>query len=224
MKGIIDYLIANIFNILLVVGGFAAIIIYFVQNHHRNQEAAALIVNQIEELKEKIFKLNDITVNNTINEKAFYESSDIIVENQWEKYKHLFIRKIDSYSFKTINQFYESVLSIREQLLFTKQLQHNYYANIQTIINYNCNTYALETISQMQSSSFAGERNGINDFSKIYGEKKSLVLALVNQSPYILYVPTQVAETYNKAINNINSIEVIGCEGFRKLKKIAKIK
>ena len=63
-----------------------------------------------------------------------------------------------------------------------------------------------------------------NQFWKIYSTKKDLLKTIVNSSPYISYVPTQVSETFNKAIKNISSIEVIGCEGFRKLKKIAKIK
>ena len=54
--------------------------------------------------------------------------------------------------------------------------------------------------------------------------KRDLLKTIVNSSPYISYVPLQVSETFNKAIKNISSIEVIGCEGFRKLKKIAKIK
>lgn len=254
MENIVNIII----NILLVIGAFTALIIYFFQDKAKKREAAALIVTQIEELKEKLLQINNITIDNTINEKAFYETLDIITDNQWEKYKHIFIKKIDSYSFKTINNFYEYVLSIREQLLFVKQLQHQQYFNIQGMLDTNCNSFLLEAINLSISSKNLDDfkklltEKEVNDevekqqkefifalldnlmkanpnfnaeqFWKIYNNKKELLKSIVNLSPYISYVPVQVSETLNKAIKNVDAIEVIGCEGYRKLKKIAKIK
>ncbi len=247
-----------VINILLVIGGLAAFLIYYFQCRAKRMDAAALIVTQIEELKEKILQINNISIDNTINEKAFYETLDIITENQWEKYKHLFIKKMDSYSFKTINNFYEAVLSVREQLLFVKQLQHQHYFNIQNILDTDCNLFIIDTINLKSNSSgireyrkMIEEKVTLNEsdekqknvmikilddlmkanpnfdadqFWKMYGTKKEILKTIVNSSPYITYIPLQVSETYNKAIRNISSIEVIGCNGFQKLKKIAKIK
>ena len=254
MKVIFD----SIISILLVLGGFTAFLIYYFQCKSRRRDAAALIVTQIEELKEKLLQINNISIDNTINEKAFYETLDIITENQWEKYKHLFIKRIDSYSFKTINNFYELVLSVREQLIFVKQLQHQQYFNIQGMLDSNCNKFIMDTLDFSLSSTgikdfkqlivdkqatneeeekqknlmlnildslIASNPNyDINQFWKIYNAKKELLKSVVNSSPYISYVPLQVSETFNKAIKNISSIEIIGCDGFRKLKRIAKIK
>ena len=75
---------------------------------------------QIGDLKNKISNIKEMVSNNLINEKSIYESLDLIVDNQLEKYKHLFIKKIDSNSFKTINSFYEAILEVREQLQFFK--------------------------------------------------------------------------------------------------------
>lgn len=254
MKVIFD----SIISILLVLGGFTAFLIYYFQCKSRRRDAAALIVTQIEELKEKLLQINNISIDNTINEKAFYETLDIITENQWEKYKHLFIKRIDSYSFKTINNFYELVLSVREQLIFVKQLQHQQYFNIQGMLDSNCNKFIMDTLDFSLSSTgikdfkqlivdkqatneeeekqknlmlnildsliVSNPNYDINQFWKIYNAKKELLKSVVNSSPYISYVPLQVSETFNKAIKNISSIEIIGCEGFRKLKRIAKIK
>ena len=248
----------NIINVLLVIGGLTAFLVYYLQCKTKKRDAAALIVTQVEELKEKILQINNISFDNSINEKAFYETLDIITDNQWEKYKHIFIKKMDSYSFKTINNFYESILSIKEQLVFVKQLQHQQYFNIQGMLHSNCNKFILDTIE------FSGSANGINDFKqfvinketsnededkqkklminvlddlfkanqsydinqfwKIFNSKKELLKNIVNSEPYIHYIPLQVSETFNKAIKNINSIEIVGCDGFRKLKKIARIK
>ncbi len=98
-----DFVVDNWVNLLLIFVGAAGFITYFWQDRCRKREAAALIITQIEELKEKLLAINKIFVDNTINEKAFYETLDIINDNQWEKYRHLFIKKIDSYSFKTIS-------------------------------------------------------------------------------------------------------------------------
>lgn len=74
-----------IINILLVIGGFTGFLVYFFQKANKKREAAALIVTQIEDIKEKILSINNISENNIINEKAFYETLDIITDNQWEK-------------------------------------------------------------------------------------------------------------------------------------------
>lgn len=253
-----DCTIVNfIINVLLVIGGFAGFLVYFWQNKSREREAAALIVTQIEDIKEKILSINNISANNMINEKAFYETLDIITDNQWEKYRHVFIRKIDSYSFKTISKFYECTLSIREQLIFAKNLQHQQYFNIQGLLNTDCNNILLETfhsvtlnpnminikedILEKETKNEDEEKSkkicvnildeliqanpnyDLNSFWKIYNTKKSKLKDIINSSPFITYIPLQVSQTLNEQLNNINAIEVIGCEGFRKLKKIAKM-
>lgn len=238
----------------MVFVGAAGFITYFWQDRSRKREAAALIITQIEDLKEKLLTINNISVDNTINEKAFHETLDIINDNQWEKYRHLFIKKIDCYSFKTISQFYECDLSIREQLGFVKQLQRQQYFNIQGMLDTNCNSFLLETINNISGTPNMKElkdiilekeiedeaekkRAGVlagmidelmkanpnydsNQFWKIYDNKKNTLRSIVNSAPYISYVPVQVAETLNKAIKNINSIEIIGCDGYKKLNKI----
>ncbi len=251
-----DNLLSIILNIIISVSGFVAIFIYIIQNRAKKRDAAALIVDQIENLKEKMLQINNITINNTLDERAFYESLDIISENMWDKYKHLFIKKIDPYSFKIINNFYESILKIREQLLFTKELQHQQYYNIQLMMNSNINELLLKSFEMSISypikkdyQSIVGEIESKldgddktkflelfedfsnskinydnNRFASNFNVKKELLANSLNMQPYIPYIPQQISDTLNKVIRNANSIEIIGCEGYKKLKKIAKIK
>lgn len=246
-----------IINILLVIGGFAGFAVYFWQNKNKEREAAALVVTQIEEIKEKILSINNISANNIINEKAFYETLDIITDNQWEKYRHLFIKKIDSHSFKTISKFYECTLSIREQLMFAKNLQHQQYFNIQGMLDTDCNDFLLQALNSAISNPNmidfrenmlkkepknedeekskriqigvldeliqANPNYDLNNFWKIYNTKKARLKEIINSSPFINYIPLQISQTLNEQLNNINAIEIIGSEGFRKLKKIAKM-
>ena len=67
----------------------------------------------------------------------------------------------------------------------------------------------------------------IEDFG-IYGssrqEMEDIFKKIINCDPYITYIPKQIATTLTKYLTKVNSLEVIGCEGYKELKKIAKIK
>lgn len=251
-----QFVVNIIINGLLVVGGLAAYVIYYLQRRAKKRDAAALIVTQIEELKDKLLQIDNIVINKAIDEKLFYETLDIIPDNQWEKYKHIFIKKMDYNSFKTINVFYNSILSIKEQLAFTKQLLRQQFFNIQGMLDSNCNAAILETLNLslspgefvdlkhfiMNSAEInnANEDNknnvlkmlnlfeksylnhDANQFWKIYNQKKELLISVINSGAYPRYVPEQIAETLGKEIKRVESIEIIGSEGYRKLKKIAK--
>lgn len=244
-----------IINIVIALGGLAGFYVYWRQNKNRKIEAAASIVTQIEDIKDKLLSINNISDNNKINEKAIYETLDILTDNQWEKYRHIFIRIIDSDSFRRINKFYECVLSIREQLMLAKKLQHQHYFNLQELLFTDCNTFLLSTMDSVKSNSQmqnlrdeiskkethnedeeknktvfigildelqANPNYEVNNFWKIYNSKISQLKDIINQSPIISYIPLQISQTLNEQLKNVNSLEVIGCEGFRKLKKIAK--
>ena len=245
-----------ILNIIIALGGISAFVIYFWQKSAKKREAAALVVTQIEDLKEKILEINDIATDGKLNATEFYETLDLITDNQWEKYRHLFIKKIDSYSYRTINNFYDCALGIREQLLFVKQLQHCQYMNIQGMLDNNCNQAMLESvknfdptinslevvINQLRPTNddeqnvkdFLNNRlsemissNSVHDTKKIlenYYPKMNKIKDLTNSNIYINYIPDQVYITLSKLINDIRTIEVIGCTGYKRIKKIAKIK
>ena len=95
---IIEFLKENWANLLLITGGFVGLFTYFVEKRNRQIEYASLIVMQIEDLKNRLTNIKEMFSNNSINEKSVYESLDLIVDNQWEKYKHLFIKKIFHHS------------------------------------------------------------------------------------------------------------------------------
>ena len=233
----ISIIVNLIVDTLLIIGGFGAFVVYFCQKRNEKRNAAFLITLQIDEIKDKMLDINEMIVDGVINETSFYETLDIINDNQWEKYKHLFVNKIDHYSYKTINSFYEYALSIKEQLLFAKRLQQNQYFNIQGMLDTNCNTFLMETIKNNQDldsvenieETILNNINlqGILNTKKVYDEynkKKEIIRDIVNSSPYITYIPKQIALTLNKQLTNINSLEVVGSLGYKKLRKIAKIK
>ena len=245
-----------IVNVIIAIGGLSAFFTYFAQKSAKKKEAAALVVTQIEDLKEKILEINDIATDGKLNATEFYETLDIITDNQWEKYRHLFIKKIDSYSYRNINKFYDCALGIREQLLFVKQLQHGQYMNIQAMLDNNCNQAifdamknidptiaSLDTIVKQLKPTNDDEKNvkefmnnkisdminsnstqGTKKILENYYPKMNKIREIANSKVYINYIPDQVYVTLSKLINDIRTIEVIGCTGYKKIKKIAKIK
>lgn len=247
-----DFNLIDIYNgvrdFLLCIGGLG-ILGYLFQKKQEKRDAAALIVLQIDELKEKLLEVNDMVVDGVINETSFYETLDIINDNQWEKYKHLFVNKIDNQSYKVISSFYEYTLSIREQLSFAKRLQQNQYFNIQGMLDSNSNAVLMDNINKTKinlkdfiesiptnstqdemiksfiSNNMTSEEQ--IDYSKIYqkcNDAKDMFRKIINCDPYITYIPKQIATTLTKQLTKVNSLEVIGCNGYKKLKKIAKIK
>ena len=148
-----------------------------------------------------------------------------------------------------INSFYEYTLSIKEQLSLAKRLQQNQYFNIQGMLDSNCNAILMDNLNksminlkdlteniptsnnndEMTKSLISNNITSEEDinYSKIYqrcNATKDIFKKIINCDPYILYIPKQIAVTLTKQLTKVNSLDVIGCEGYKKLKKIAKIK
>ena len=60
-----------------------------------------------------------------------------------------------------------------------------------------------------------------NTFWNVYNQSKSNLLSVINQNALTHYIPVQIRITLENALKKYNAIQVIGCEGYRKLKKIA---
>ena len=85
----------------------------------------------------------------------------------------------------------------------------------------NVKDFLNNRLSEMISS------NSVHDTKKIlenYYPKMNKIKDLTNSNIYINYIPDQVYITLSKLINDIRTIEVIGCTGYKRIKKIAKIK
>lgn len=59
-------------------------------------------------------------------------------------------------------------------------------------------------------------------FWKQYREFQNNMYAVVNNKAFTTYIPEQIRITLENALKRNNSIQIIGCEGYRKLKKLAK--
>lgn len=64
----------------------------------------------------------------------------------------------------------------------------------------------------------------MNTFWQIYGKKKNVLHAVINQNGLTHYIPLQIRITLENALKKHKTIQIIGCEGYRKLKKIGQRK
>ena len=251
-----NFFINILFNILMIIGGFTALITYILQIRKENKNAAILIVTQIDDLKNKIADIVEIINNNKLDAVSIYETLDILEENQWDKYKHLFVGKIDLNSLRIIDNFYSGVSLIREQLVLSKRLQQQSFFNNQQFLGQDSNMYLIQALDNKNSMNITNikdvlrkipEENEETKNTKEYLIKNVENLFPVNanstqfmnaymykinelkakfgiQGGFISCLPEQIRVTIDKELSKLSHIEIMGCKGYKELKKIAKIK
>ena len=251
-----DFFRNNWESIFMIIGGFTAIIIYMLQIRKENKNAAILVVSQIDDLKNKIADIVEIINNNKLDAVSIYETLDILEENQWDKYKHLFVGKIDLNSLRIIDNFYSGVSLIREQLILSKKLQQQSFFNNQQFLGQDSNMYLIQSLDNKYSFNITNIKDVLKkipeDNEEIKNTKEYLIknaenLFPVNANPtqfmnvymykinelketfgrqggFISYLPEQIRVTIDKELSKLSHIEIMGCKGYKELKKIAKIK
>lgn len=102
--------------IMLITVG-VTIAIYVIQKRNERRNAARIIIMQIDTINHRIDKLNGtigIDVNNMDNDR-FWQSDDIIEKNDWEMYRHLFVKELDYSEIRSMSIYYSNVISIHNQ-------------------------------------------------------------------------------------------------------------
>jgi len=171
MKNVIEFIGRNwisISNFLIILVGLSAVWIYKAQEKAKIQDAASLIILQIDELQIRMQEIQSYITEQGLNFSAFYESLLLIDTNYWNKYKHLFVRKIDNKSYNNLNKFYQYVLCIQEQQELLRNLQKNYFFVKQNAISNTEFMYINETLREVEQSIISQEQlqNLINSIPK----------------------------------------------------------
>ena len=242
LQNIIHFISTNLLDILLVIVGASAFGVYLLQERRKISDAASLIVLQVEDIQKRIREIGSFIVEGQLNFTAFYESQMLFKTDYWNEYKHYFIRKMDAFSFSTFDEFYNCASGILEQQQLMKNLQKNFFfLTQQMIMQMETNTVmqALPFVEQkinMESEKGAALEDMIKQaassnsdidwkaFWSFYGKRKENIYSLINQKALTDYTPMQIRITLDNALKRSNSIQIIGCEGYRKLKKIANTK
>ena len=146
---VVGFLSKNWVNLLLIIVGAFALLVYILQERRKITEAASLVIMQIDELQERIKEIQSYIVNGQLNETAFYESQPLFGENYWNRYKHYFVRNMNSKSYRTINSLYNCATEINEQQQLMKNLQKNFFFLTQQVL---ANMEATYIVSELNNS------------------------------------------------------------------------
>lgn len=218
---VIKFLQINWLDVLLVLVGASALLIYWLQERRKISEAASLIVMQVEDLQKRIPEIGSYIVNQQLNDTAFYESQPIFKIDYWNNYKHYFIRKMDSFSFGLFDEFYNCASEILAQQDLMKTMQKNYFYLTQQAIGQMEVTMILQTLATYEANN---KNTDLGAFWSIYNNHRNDMFNAVNQKALDFYIPLQIRITLENALKRYNSVQIIGCEGYKKLKMLSQRK
>ncbi len=219
----IHFIVKNLVDILLVIVGTFAFITYLLQEHRKKIDAASLIVLQINEMQENLRKISTYIVEGQINETAFYESLLLMEENYWNKYKHYFVRNMDSVSYNSFNELYTYVIVVQEQLSLMKDLQKNNFHLIQTSLMHTEMQFINNYLNNLFQQDITQNLN-FYEFLNTYKQQDEKLKYIINSKVLTPYNPVQIAISLEKVLKEYSMLEVTGTEGFQMLKKISKKK
>lgn len=96
----VEFLESNtLTNIIQFIAAIVALLIYYLKIMHNRRDAAKIILLEIRRLQDLVDELRE----NGLTK----ESKPLNISNSWEKYKHIFVRKLDSDEFNLISDYYE---------------------------------------------------------------------------------------------------------------------
>ena len=78
---------------------------------------------------------------------------------------------------------------------------------------------ALENM--LKQSNTTNQNRNYEKFWNLYNKEKQDIIMAVNRGALDRYTPMQIRISIENALKKLNSISVIGCEGYTKMKKIA---
>lgn len=114
MLAIINF-IKNNDNFIVALSAPTAFIVYWMNIVNKKKMAATLIINQIDNAN-KIIEGLEFDKNDYYNKNAIiiYNMLDILQVNYWDKYKYLFMKKLESPDIKILDQYYSELYNIQK--------------------------------------------------------------------------------------------------------------
>ena len=111
----------DIFNgIVTLLVGSVALIVYKMQKSHEKKSAASIIAMDIRHAEQVVL---------SILEKGTVDllTKDVLVENNWSKYKHLFVKDFSQDDFTSFNNFFDSCVEMSDA---RQRIREVFYSNL----------------------------------------------------------------------------------------------
>lgn len=138
MLEFLSYLANNLLDCLLVVGGFSALFLYGWQQRERKRTAATLLKSQIDSIEKNVMALKE---DHQLGDVSVYYSKQIIGENLWDKYKHLFVKMLSQSEIDIIQKFFDNAEQVersRKDILKTIITAWEHHSFVQHFYAINC--------------------------------------------------------------------------------------
>ena len=126
-----EFLDSNLLQTIVLVATVLVTLLIYLNKERKNlKSATTILILQIKNIEKNIEYLKSEGISGeAINEQQLHYSVPIFEENAWEKYKHLYASRLNSFDFAKIEQFYDVAQAIRIQQLQIKQkIQENIFA------------------------------------------------------------------------------------------------
>lgn len=216
-----------IFTAITAIAGLSALGVYWLQKHARTKNAARMIVLQIQDVRDRMREMTRLVNGSGIDEKAFYEALPIVPDDTaWDRYKHMFASKIDSDSYRSIEQFFSYAKQVQKQQSMVTDLQaahlnamNDVFADVEknfmmSLIWGACNTPCLP---QGPFNWFQGPVSDsgvpapyIGDISVKFKHLQQMFRDSFNASPFTVYTPLQTPESLDRLLRSCSMLEVKG--------------
>ena len=98
------FIVEHWVDLLLCVVGLSTLAVYFFRKRDELYSAGTLITGQIMLVEKCVAVLKD---DYQLGNIAVYHSKPVIKENMWERYKHLFVKKLTAAEYEMVQQFFD---------------------------------------------------------------------------------------------------------------------
>lgn len=138
-----SFISENWLNVLLVIVGLSAFGVYFAQKRDQRKSAATLLKSQIDAIEKSVAILrNDHDLGNI----SVYQLNVLINENMWEKYRHLFVKRMTRSETDTIQEFYDNAERIERARKDIVQTVYNAWEHKSLIEHIHSGLYVNDAV------------------------------------------------------------------------------
>lgn len=206
MELTMNFLKNNWLNILLVLVGLSAFVIYFFQKRDEVRTAATLLKSQIDGIEKAVMSLkNDHRLGNP----SIYNSGKIMNDNLWERYKHLFVKKLSQSENEIIQRFFDKAEHIeRSRVNITNSMMSSWEQHriLQHKLAYN---WIISMLSA-DTTQIGDVVNGMNSWKKFEDELDNCDFG---------YTPDMVVDSLIRSLENFSYLT--GTTAYEKIRKIS---
>lgn len=180
-------------SIVTLIVGFAAVFVYWLTKRAEKRNAAIIIVMDIRHAEQVVFSILETgIIDKTLK--------NILSENNWAKYKHLFASDFSYDDFACFNRFFESCVEISDARI---RMNEVFYANLN----------AKASIAQQKLFEL-----DISD--EKWQHKKQEIIEYINSETFV-FDPNEPKSRVLQSLQLMGRLS--NTIAFYKLKKIAKI-